>query len=265
MFSRLDEALGLAGNSPLLKGGELMLVRELNGGEASFMIASSLCQALKDKCNVVLISLLNSDAHYRVIAAKYGLNLRDLEGKGRFRVVSPYRDVCTSSGDLTPKPWTIDDCLADLQRCISQLDEASDEGVCERLCVFIDDLTVLQYLTPDQGAIQHLVLHAQACAEQRNGYTVVLIKDSALADELHSMADLTVDERPLKSGISKAIHGELIVRFGVGKAMEAITAQRPSSRDIQSSTVDSLLGPRHLHFKSTEFGVSYFPPGTIVG
>lgn len=234
MFNEVNNFLNLKGDDSSLTG-QSILVSDFTSDDGAFLVhhfisyflkKSPQCET-KGKKHVCLVSFTQSLNHYRCVAQKFGLNLRQLQENGSLAfvdglqflgkaIVRP-RETTENNGKnplapaLLQQPGNMKDFFLYLK---SIFNSNEDETL---PVVIIDNLAVLLSLGVPLSQLTafYQCLRSYICVERRGSLVVYVNiteedeREQLLLKHFCHMSNCQLQIRGLSTGYCKDIHGEL--------------------------------------------------------
>jgi hypothetical protein len=250
-------------HSSLPPPGQLLLITDHLASPADFILHRALSIYLKELKDgrTILVSLAWEFAHWRAIAAKSNVNLpQHLASESLVFIdglsLSEYHmpsSVPESRDNVTCPPLLIDGdpCLRKLYQLIAQsLREAPLKDLHDlpsRRTVIIDDITVLELVGVPTIALIRFIRALRALCLSQSASLIIrahssvssepgISLDSELLRCLLDSCHAHIEVRPLASGRSGAVSGEIAVhKGGLSLGDELVTAGRSAAMQYRLS------------------------------
>ncbi|KAG7302665.1 hypothetical protein JYU34_012616 [Plutella xylostella] len=227
-------------------GGKVIVAKELNGCESTFIISSFFGEYYRSSTHTLLVLLHNPLSHYQNVSLRMNYNLQKLIDSGHL-------EVCDLAKESVDNLLTGNSQLKDMgAKVMDKLTEMKKK--CGEVTVIVDGLSHLFDLEYSLSEVNefcrsvirsrgegrsHVVLHCHVASEDHVTNTC--------ANMLCHMADTVVVVENLSSGLSADVSGHLKVTYPGQKFVDDVI-------DIKSV--------QYL-FRLFDKGVKVFAPGCV--
>ncbi|THV08252.1 hypothetical protein K435DRAFT_847140 [Dendrothele bispora CBS 962.96] len=235
-----------------LPDGVLALITDELPSPADFVLHQSIISNFKlpakdSKRKAVILSVSESWTRWQAIAAKSNVNLNQLKDSGSLHLI----DVVPSLG-----PSEGSDAFRALFDKITSIFDATESPSAPTL-VILDDITALEWIGHSTLALSRFCRALRALCLKKNA--TLLIRHHLITPEepdalfrlLYQMCSYHVDVRPLASGRSGAVSGEVALHAGPSLPPTTSVKLMPRSTALQ--------------YRLTESGVVFFERGSSRG
>jgi len=237
---------------PLISGRLLLLTDHLNA-PAEFILNQILGASLRDDRRCVVVSHLQSFSHWNTVAIKLtrNVNLAQSLATDSLLFIDAAKDPLWSTTTVLSedifKP--LYDRVEEYLKKGSPAKEDSPEAL-----IIVDDVSVFEWMGSSIEDIKLFLRALMALSRKHNASLVVrhhLVTDDGIDDllcELMQLCVYHVEVRPLSSGRSGAVSGQIAVHRGPWAEFESVDKSFPRSRATQ--------------YRLSDTGAVYFERGT---
>lgn len=182
----------------------LIYVEEVRGSNASFVISSLLCNALKKNASVLFVTLHNSFQHYQHVCSKLGYNINNASLKSKIEVMNPLEIPFIEENNLN--------FFSDFNEK-TEIFFQNHEG---EQYLIIDDLSYLLLLTNSQDCIRFVLYYLYQRSLYPNLKVIICYHISPedkesfiITNFIRSICRFIIKLTPLSSGLSSEVTGHM--------------------------------------------------------
>lgn len=230
--------------------GQVVLIKEINGCDSSFIISCVLDHQIKIKSATVLITFHHSLNHYQNVGLKMNYNIKKCIDSQFIKYSNVGQHIVNSL--LQQNKLSLDDIFYKIKNDIIILLEKHDS-----VCILFEGISHLLDLKYDIREVNIFLRNIIKFVRSNNAYIVFQCNVANEEDVTHVMANLlshmahtVVEVGNLSTGLSTDISGHLIVRY----PYEKFKTENVSILDFK---------PSCYHFRLYDRGVKLFAPGVI--
>lgn len=198
----------------------LAFIEEVHGSNANFIIATLICNALKNNASVLFVTFHNSFQHYQQLCSKLGCNLSNATYRNKIQHLNPM-DI------LVDKENKKDDL--DLQEEIGDKTEEFFKTHQEPMYLIMDDISYILLLKsfPECSRfIRYYVFRRQLYPNLKVIFCSHVFPEDkesvAITNYLRMICKFSIKLTPLSSGLSSEVTGHMEIRKMKG-CLENIT------------------------------------------
>ncbi|KAI9206385.1 uncharacterized protein BJ171DRAFT_29467 [Polychytrium aggregatum] len=211
--------------------------------------------------SVVFVGLSQIFNHYLLIGRKLGINLAALKESSRLRYIDALSQLHSRESPDLNADIPLDKICEALYRIIESSITTIESNPATRSttpCIFVDDLSVLQFLGVPERTLVGFVQACKRLMQEKRGLLAILCHGdpslgSPLSSQIQHLADATLEVRGLESGHSQGVHGQISPIRSPFWITSALDSGRPFPQ------------PHAVHYKLMDSGVQFFAKGLSQG
>lgn len=210
MFEELHQYLGWTNNFPQ---SEVLLVLD-EGSDSGFLIHHFISCFLKQSLPVCSVSTSQTFTHYAQVGTKIGVNLEKACIDGSIQHISLMSEFLQHYLEPSKGGWSAKHIYQSVKKEITKLMKS-----CTTALLVIDDISVLSSLLPTSD-VNHL-LHYLHILSKSMEFSIVLVMPKLISEQTSRVqvlathyADTVLRVKPLQTGYSKDVHGQLEIIKG---------------------------------------------------
>ncbi|XP_065214437.1 uncharacterized protein LOC135841420 [Planococcus citri] len=184
----------------------LTFIEEVHGSNASFIISSLICDALKNDASVLFLTFHNPFQHYQQLCSKLGVNLNSPAYKSKIENISPLNSCIEENSS--------DESV--LQKISKETDDFFRKHREDKMYLIIDDISYVLMLSSFQDCSRFVRYYVYQRSLYPNlkvvicSHTVRDDKESVtIANYIRSICKFIIKLTPLKSGLSSEVTGHM--------------------------------------------------------
>ncbi|KAI8921788.1 hypothetical protein BC831DRAFT_475446 [Entophlyctis helioformis] len=260
-----DRLLGRNQSPDASSSGSVFLITDTLQRSGSFLLHRFVARHLRlPAWAVTLVCISQQPAHYAAVHKKLGMHLSLHQKKHTFQAIDVFSRLADTVEPAPPRSSAAgSDAQADAQAqasdpvetlfeqiaasVASQLEsvQSEDPDAAVKPCIVIDDLSMLLYAGMSPTQLVKLTMALCDLVIQRDGCLVVLAHDDCPDDQelvalnmwLARLSHVLLHVRPLESGVTDSVHGQLTVAIGPQSQWAADDSSSRSSRGVSAGTL----------------------------